>query len=164
MLNINLYLIFVALVLLSSACSSKKEEGIYGFIEDESVRNTIFPLHDFIDAEAEVVCVLDPYQSEFSKVDLESERFNKYLTNIAHVPKENYWSLMIASEAAIKKVDFSIARKRFFLTQFEIDRGVGEKLMFPQGFTPKKCAVARKATIAKVELKENIYLVFGEVE
>lgn len=106
------------------------------------------------------VCVLYPYQPIVASNEPHSAQINAHLKNTHYTANESHWALVFIENDSVIVSRFQRSEKLDILAKHEIQ--VTHRESFPKGFEPVNCAEISHASIAKIELQNRIFLVFGE--
>ncbi len=108
------------------------------------------------------LCVLYPYQQSISEGVPYSTRINAYLKSTGYVANESHWAFIIVMPKEISLSKFKRSKKLDILATHEIQPE--HRAQLPKIFVPASCVPLDVGAIVKIESRNRIFLVVGEMK
>ena len=109
---------------------------------------------------AAVVCVLQPYQDRLFSKETFAVKANIYLAEQNYVTGEGHFAFVFIGAETIDISTFKRSKQLDILAKHEITSGRQD---LPEGFVPQDCVSWDFAALARISMRDRIYVVLGEV-
>ncbi|MCV9943818.1 hypothetical protein OIU25_13065 [Rhizobium sp. BT-175] len=116
---------------------------------------------DLSSFDAQVVCLLQPYQDRLPSKDALTARVNMYLAANNYVADEGHFAFVLVGKETIEIAPFRRSEKLDVLAKHEVSSSID--VMLPKGYTPHDCASGESAGFMKIGLRARSYVVLGEL-
>ncbi|MCL6555983.1 MAG: hypothetical protein K6T56_06450 [Burkholderiales bacterium] len=150
---------------VASIIGCEAEKGGQTLNEDrlrEIKIGSVVKLADLINGNAEIVCVLHPYQDKVADKYVKSMDINKYLSDVKYQASESYWSLVTSSTNLTTHYTFKRSKMLDIFSAHGLKSSTAVNL--PPNFEAAECASFDGAALFKTSINDRVYVIFGSIK